>query len=529
MRISIASHGGTAGFFPVYRVLLPDGAPAPECGGFGTTRDCTLSLGGSYAIHVADTSHDATGTYSVHVQRLTAAQRCGSSIGCDTSSTATVGSTALADSNLHSFSALAGERVYIAFRGDSVASFNPVWRLISPAGTPVTGCSTFTTASQDCTLPSAGSYAIEVQDSNIDGSGTYHVNVQRLTAGQRCGTSLTCGVAQSNTVGTPNRADSNVHTFTGIGGQSVNVTVGNASGTAFNPVYRLLMPDGSPSAACGAFAAAGTRACALSVDGSYAVHVVDSFLDGGGTYDTTVAGPGCTGTVADMVISALKPSKKGAAGGSINVKPTTKNNGPGASGPTATRIFLSNNNSLDAGDVQLGPDIPIPGLAAGATRLDSQNFTIPAGTTPGKKFIIALADAGLAQAETSETNNALAKPITIGPDLIISAFVAPATASPGNTISVTVTTKNNGGAPVTVPTTTRLYFSTDSKVDAGDPFQSLAIGPLGVGNTQSHTVNVTIPAGTPLGGRFLLAVADSGGLVAEANEKNTKKKGITIQ
>jgi hypothetical protein len=528
VHINLASHGGAAGFFPVFRLLLPDGSPAPECGTFGGPRDCTLGLSGSYAIQVADNFHDSTGTYSVHVQRLTAAQRCGGSIACDTPSTTAVGSPALADSNLHSFSAVANERVYIAFRADTAPSFNPAWRLLSPAGTPVTGCGSFTTASQDCTLPAAGSYAIEVVDSNLDGSGSYHLDLQRLTEGQRCGTTLTCGAVLSSTVGTPIRADSNVHTFTGIAGQTVNVTVGNPAGAAFNPIYRLLLPDGSPTASCGAFAAAGTRNCALAVAGSYAVHVVDNALDGGGTYDTTVAGPGCTGTVADMVISALTVPKKTAAGASINVKPTTKNNGPGASGPTTTRIFLSNNNTLDAGDTPLG-DIAVLGLAAGALKLDSQSVTIPAGTAPGKKFIIAQADATGAQTETSEANNTLAKPITIGPDLMISAFVAPATASPGNTISVTVTTKNNGGAPVTISTTTRLYFSNDAKVDAGDPFQALTIGPLAPGATQTHTVNVTIPAGTPLGGRYLLAVADALNQVAESSEKNTKKKAITIQ
>ena len=131
--------------------------------------------------------HDSTGSYSVHLQRLTAAQRCGGTIGCDTPSTTAVGSPALADSNLHSISAVAKERVYIAFRGDTAPSFNPVWRLLSPAGTPVAGCGTFTTLSTDCTLPTAGSYAIEVLDSTLDGSGSYHLDLQRLTAGQRLG------------------------------------------------------------------------------------------------------------------------------------------------------------------------------------------------------------------------------------------------------------------------------------------------------------------------------------------------------
>ena len=80
-----------------------------------------------------------------------------------------------------------------------------------------------------------------------------------------------------------------------------------------------------------------------------------------------------------------------------------------------------------------------------------------------------------------------------------------------------------------VATTTRLYFSNNNSIDAGDPFQTLNIGPLAVNASQSHTVNVTIPAGTPLGKRFLIGEADAGKVVVEAVEKNTKNKAITIQ
>ena len=531
VRINIGNHGGSAGFFPIFRLLLPDGSPTPDCGAFGGPRDCTLSLNGSYAIHVADNFHDATGTYSLQVQRLTAAQRCGGTIGCDTSISNSVGAAARADSNLHSFSAVANERVYIAFASDNAGAFAAIWRLLSPGGTPVPGCGTFTTASQDCTLPAAGSYAIEVQDNNLDGSGTYHLNLQRLTHPQRCGTALTCGSPLNSSIGTPIRADSNIHTFNGTGGQSVNVTVGNPAGTNLNPIYRLLLPDGSPTASCGTFAAAGTRACALTVSGSYAVHVVDSFLDGGGTYNTTVSGAGCVadGLPPDMVISALKSPAKAAAGATINVRPTTQNAGTGPSGPTTTKLFLSNNKVLDGGDVQLGTDIAVAGLAPGANQQDSRNVTIPANTAPGKKFILAVADANGVQTESNEANNTRAKTITIGPDLVVSAIVAPTTSSPGATISVTITTKNVGGAPVNVATTTRLYFSNNNSIDAGDPFQTLNIGPLAVNASQSHTVNVTIPPGTPLGKRFLIGEADAGKVVVEAVEKNTKNKAITIQ
>ena len=63
--------------------------------------------------------------------------------------------------------------------GGGTAFFNPVWRLLAPDGSPDAGCGTFSGLDRTCTLMAAGAYAIEVEDSGFDGTGTYALSVMR--------------------------------------------------------------------------------------------------------------------------------------------------------------------------------------------------------------------------------------------------------------------------------------------------------------------------------------------------------------
>ena len=231
---------------------------------------------------------------------------------------------------------------------------------------------------------------------------------------------------------------------------------------------------------------------------------------------------------ADLDITALSAPSAAAAGQTISVTDTTKNAGAGAAGPTATLIYLSADGAVGASDILLGSR-SVPALAGGETSSGSTSVTIPAGTAPKTWYLIAKADGEGVLAETSETNNTFSKTIYIGPDLIVSAISAPATAVAGQTISVGDTTKNNGadGAPETV---TEFYISANSILDASDILiGSRGVPALGAGATSSGTTAVTIPPGTTAGTRYIIIKADAGGAVAETWEtNNTLSKSIKI-
>jgi hypothetical protein len=153
----------------------------PGCDFSGSDQTCTLQTTGAYAIEVQDQGFNATGTYSLHIQRLTAAQRCGISLACGAPTTTTI--NARADTDLHQFSGSAGQVVRVALSNlGGTSGFDPQWRLLAPDASSVAGCDTFSGATRDCTLPLTGAYAIEVEDGGFNATGTYSLS-QTLTSG----------------------------------------------------------------------------------------------------------------------------------------------------------------------------------------------------------------------------------------------------------------------------------------------------------------------------------------------------------
>src|SRR6185436_13029326 len=146
----------------------------------------------------------------------------------------------------------------------------------------------------------------------------------------------------------------------------------------------------------------------------------------------------------------------------------TKNQGGGPADPSTTYFYLSTNTTYGAGDVFLGSrDAGV--LNPGATSNGPTTVTIPAGTSTGNYYILAIADGPGTVAETNNANNTLAVLIRLSPDLIISVLSAPASAAAGASITVTDTTKNQGQGTAGA-TTTSFYLSLNTTWDSSDTF-----------------------------------------------------------
>ncbi|MBI4837940.1 MAG: DUF1566 domain-containing protein, partial [Nitrospirae bacterium] len=116
------------------------------------------------------------------------------------------------------------------------------------------------------------------------------------------------------------------------------------------------------------------------------------------------------------------------------------------------------------------------------------------------------------------------------PDLVISALVVPSTATAGQAITISETTKNQGTASAGA-STTKYYLSTNATYEAGDTLLgSRSIPSLASGATSRGRARVTIPSGTTAGTYYIISRADAGRVVSESNENNNNKaRAITIQ
>jgi thermitase len=225
----------------------------------------------------------------------------------------------------------------------------------------------------------------------------------------------------------------------------------------------------------------------------------------------------------DLAIATLSTPLNAAPGMTIAVTDTTRNQGGGSAAESLTRFYLSTNTSFDSGDFPLQSRGVSP-LEPGASQVATTSMTIPAGTTGGQYYLIAVADGNAGVPESVESNNTRAVSLRIGADMQVSALTVPNRVSAGATIAVTDTTKN-AGAGAAGSSSTALYLSTNASFDASDQrlSPSRSVGPLAAGASSVGTTSVTLPASATTGTWYVLARADDLNEVPEAQETNNTR------
>jgi subtilase family serine protease len=226
----------------------------------------------------------------------------------------------------------------------------------------------------------------------------------------------------------------------------------------------------------------------------------------------------------DLVVTAVTGPLIAGAGTMITLGDTTKNQGGGLSQPSSTAFFLTKDFTIDASDINLGSR-SVPGLAAGASDSASTAFEVPSGTPTATYYVFAKADVGSTNPESNENNNLRrGSTLAVGADLVVSALTGPAAAATSSTISVSDTTKNQGGGAAEATSVTSFYLSSNILFDTADVLLgSRPVSALAAGMVDSSVTSLTIPADTPAGTYYVLAKADGGGSVLETQESNNVK------
>ncbi|MCX5951905.1 MAG: DUF6531 domain-containing protein, partial [Cyanobacteria bacterium] len=238
-------------------------------------------------------------------------------------------------------------------------------------------------------------------------------------------------------------------------------------------------------------------------------------------------------SASDLQITATNAPPTAILGETIEIAWTVTNNGSGAASQDwYDRVYLSSNQILDGGDVQvtselIGSQTP---LAAGASYTISKNVTLPSFTT-GNQFLIFAADRDNYQGEISDNNNLAAVAISLtAPDLIVSNASVPASGTVGKSIEVSWTVQNQGTSVAPADWYDRIYLSNDAVFDANANTyitQELISTqtPLAAGESYSTTRNINLP-NFATGNRYLIFVADGSGSQGETNESNNTRAAV---
>ena len=200
-------------------------------------------------------------------------------------------------------------------------------------------------------------------------------------------------------------------------------------------------------------------------------------------------------------------------------------------------IYLSADAILDGSDVLLGSrnhEFDVFEIVPGASHWSGVVvFTVPASTAEGAWYFLVEGDGDNNVAESDETNNVTAHPVSVfddvsdGMDIVVENVTASnILVSEGDSIDVNWIVKNIGTE--TIPNSYReiVYLSADQLIDGSDV--ELASShthddgvPLPSGSSHgSGTVSVTIPVGTAQGTWRLLVEGDADNAVAESVEAN---------
>jgi hypothetical protein len=294
-------------FDPRWDLFGPDGRNvASWVSGLG---QATLPSDGVYTVRVYDDWSDGTGTYNLTMEPLSD-EHNGVSTGTTTpacmrgsegtqplscGTTRLGGIAQVGDTDTFTFNARSGETVSIAAVITTGANFGPRWDLFGPDGRNV---ASWVSGLGQATLPNDGVYTVRVYDDWNDGTGSYNLTVEPLSAthdgistegptpacmrGTEGTQPLSCGITRS--AGAAQVGDTDTFTFRARGGETVSIAAVRASGTNFDPRWDLFGPDGRNVSSW----VSGMGQATLPNDGVYTIRVYDDWNDAVGTYNLTM-------------------------------------------------------------------------------------------------------------------------------------------------------------------------------------------------------------------------------------------------
>lgn len=238
------------------------------------------------------------------------------------------------------------------------------------------------------------------------------------------------------------------------------------------------------------------------------------------TNNTFAVGPITVGNGPDLVVTGLGVPSALASGQTVSVPVSVRNKGTGTAGKFYIGLYLSTDSTITTADTFLSQEY-ISSLAAGADESYTTSITLPSNIS-GTHYIGAIVDSKGAIAESDENNNSFAVgPVNVayGPDLVVAALDAPATAKAGKKVTIPVTIRNQGvGAAGKFYI--GLYLSLVNVIDASSVFLGEEyLSSLAAGAEGAYTTSVTLPTGIS-GTYYIGAVVNSKAKIGESDETN---------
>ena len=214
------------------------------------------------------------------------------------------------------------------------------------------------------------------------------------------------------------------------------------------------------------------------------------------------------------------------SGTSIFISDTEQNTGNQPAGPFDVSYYFTTDTANPASGTLIGSH-SFSGLNGGsATSTARSTSAVPPSTPVGTYLLCAVSDSGDAVTEKNEGNNTkcASGKYAVGPDLKVYAL---SVTKSGSSLYVS-DTEQNVGNQASGAFTVSFYLSADNVFDSGDTLLgSRSIAGLNGGSATNSATSVFTPGAS--GTFYVIAVSDSGDVVAETNEgNNTRSTSGTV-
>ncbi len=233
----------------------------------------------------------------------------------------------------------------------------------------------------------------------------------------------------------------------------------------------------------------------------------------------------------DLRVTSVTTSGNTAAGASnYSVTGVIQNYGSITSDTFYVSYYLSTDTTKSSNDRYIG-HATVNGLNGWSTTNAQIKCTIPKDIAQGNYYIIAVADVTSLIPESYETNNNKASANSIfiwRPDLRVNSITTSGNTVRGKTGYAVTSLVENNGAITSDTFYVSYYLSTDTIKDSNDRYIGHAtVNGLDGWSTTNAAANCNIPANIAQGYYYLIAVADSTGLIPEFYETNNNKASAT--
>ncbi len=227
----------------------------------------------------------------------------------------------------------------------------------------------------------------------------------------------------------------------------------------------------------------------------------------------------------DLSVVSVTGPTTATAGQTVTLSANLRNPGSVAAGAFRVGLYLSGNTTITSADTRVGT-CNYTSLPARGNISCSVTAAIPAALRTGDYFVGAIADDTDQIAEINKINNIAiaASRITVRPappaDLLVSDGRGPTSASPGQSISVSVEVTNQGSGAASA-FRVGFYISLRSALTTADTrLGTCSIPSLAAGARATCSAVVTIPATLALGQYYGGAIVDDLNQVPETDETN---------